>query len=50
MRTLVINKYKIDRRSQAVDFDPTVNFAINHANTGRFVLEADPTLSNKMAI
>ena len=43
--TLVINKYKIDRRSQAVDFDPAVNFAINHANTGRFVLEADPTLS-----
>jgi hypothetical protein len=43
--TLVINKFKIDHRSQAVDFDPAVNFTINHANTGRFVLEADPTLS-----
>jgi hypothetical protein len=44
--TLVINKFKIDGRSTAMDYDPAVDFQINHARTERFELSRpEPVLT-----
>ena len=42
---LVINRYKIDGRSRAVDYDPETDFGINTDATKRFPLTADATLA-----
>ena len=42
---LVINRYKMDGRSRAVDYDPEDDFAINTDATKHFPLTADATLS-----
>ena len=42
---LVINKYKMDGRSQSMDYDPDTDFEINTDATRRFPLTADATLT-----
>ena len=42
---LVVNKYKTDGRSGALDYDPDDDFAINTTATRRFPLVANATLS-----
>ena len=42
---LVINRYKIDGRSRAMDYDPETDFEINTDATKRFSLTADATLT-----
>ena len=42
---IVINKYKTDDRSSALDYDPDDDFVVNTAATKRFPLVANATLS-----
>ena len=42
---IVINRYKIDGRSRASDYDPERDFEANSEATKRFPLVADPTLT-----
>jgi hypothetical protein len=42
---LVFNKYKMDGRSKAMDYDPDTDFAINTDATKRFPLVANATLT-----
>ena len=42
---LVFNRYKVDNRSKAMDYDPEDDFVINTPATKRFAFTADPTLT-----
>jgi hypothetical protein len=48
--TLVINKFKIDGRSTAMDYDPAVDFQINHPRTERFELSRPEPVLTKFGL